>query len=183
MLIPQLTPSDCSDAVVGVPPPAHFRPLAGVPTNVRWKNVAYSPSVGLTSAQRAGLRYETKVHDAFTKALGDSYRVEPHLHFAVNGVFHTARPDAIHLDVTGRATIFEIKSRHTSDAWWQLRRKYEPLVQCLKFVNVVSCVEVVPSYDPSAGFPEPVTKYDSLEVLLQSPSAPFKVMIWKPRNY
>lgn len=180
MLIPQLAPSSVADTRTCVPPPARFRPLVGVPTDVRWKHQQYYSITGMTAAQRRGLRYEALVNDYIHRRLGDVYHVTPHLHFLDGSDRRTCVPDGIHIDTSGRATVFEIKAQHMPEAWWQLRGLYEPVVQQLRFVNVVSCVEVTRSYDPLMGFPEEVVLCRDLTEVFLGPSAPFKVLLWKP---
>jgi hypothetical protein len=89
-------------------------------------------------------------------------------------------PDGLYFNIGGFATIFEIKSQHMPEAWWQLRKLYEPVVRQLPFVNGTSCVEVTRSYDPSMGFPEPVLVVHDFDSLMAAPAAPLKVLIWKP---
>lgn len=180
MLIPQLAPSPEADAAISVPPPARFRSLRDVPTKVRWKASCAPTLVGLTAAQQAGLRYEAKAQVYLQGLLGSTYHAGPYLYFDDCGVPRTAIPDGLHFDTVGRATIFEIKSQHMPEAWWQLRCLYEPVVRELRFVNWTSCVEVVRSYDPSIGFPEKVLVFRSPQELLEAPAAAFKVLVWKP---
>lgn len=179
MLIPQLTPDTVADAAVGVPPPTRFRALNGVPHDVHWRYQPYHPARGLTDAQKSGLRYETQVHDYLAPKLGSFYHVAPFITFRDGQSRRSCVPDAIHVDASGRATIFEIKSQHMPEAWWQLRGLYEPVVQQLRFVNVVSCVEVVRSYDPMMGFPEEITLFHNIAELLEAAAAPFKVLLWR----
>ena len=180
MLIPQLTPDATVDRSVGVPPP-HFLPLRGTPADVRWRPSNYERKTGQTVAQNSGLRYEEKVQRFLSESLRTLYHAAPFLHFRDGHDRRTCVPDGLHFDISGRTTIFEIKSQHMPDAWWQLRKLYEPVVQQLRFTNVVSCVEVTKSFDPSMGFPEEVTVFHDLWTLMAAPSAPFKVLIWRPR--
>jgi len=75
--------------------------------------------------------------------------------------------------------IFEIKSQHMPEAWWQLRRLYAPVLEAWWNKPVVCC-EVVKSFDPSIGFPEPVKFCRSLdEVLSSNHGDAFRVFQWR----
>jgi hypothetical protein len=53
-------------------------------------------------------------------------------------------------------TIAEIKLKHTADAWWQLRRLYEPVLAKLFGADQwrFSFLEIVRWYDPHTAFPQ-----------------------------
>lgn len=175
MMLPELTPNP--PAAVGIPPPSSFRPLNGTPKRVRWQFSSAASGGGLTAAQKAGLRYEAKVQLFLRNALLD-YIEAPIVTF-LDGGSQTRRviPDGFVLR-GARAWIFEIKSQHTHAAWWQLRHLYEPVMLALEGIQQVFCVEVVRSYDPAIGFPEPIELCHSLdEVFL--PSTMMKVLLWR----
>jgi hypothetical protein len=177
--LPQLTP-DASTGLSVPPPPPRHRPLRGVPRFVKWRSSGATGSQGLTDAQKAGLRYEAKAQDFLSGALHSWYHVAPYLHFDDAGLSRTLVPDGILFDHDGTAMIFEIKSQHMPEAWWQLRKLYEPVVRELSFVNATSCIEVTKSYDPSMGFPEEVLVCHSLSELVAAPAHCFKVFVWRP---
>lgn len=139
------------------------------------------PSEGLTAAQKAGLRYEAKAQLWLSEQLGRAYQAAPYLHFEDNSGPRTLIPDGLFFDTGGTALVFEIKSQHMPEAWWQLRHLYEPVVRELGFIRRVSCVEVTKSFDPSMGFPEEVLLRRDLSKLLELPPEPFKVLLWRPQ--
>lgn len=53
--------------------------------------------------------------------------------------------------------VVEIKYSHTSDAWWQLRRLYVPVLQRIFPQNLwdFEVCEIVRWFDPAVAFPEP----------------------------
>lgn len=175
-MLPQITPSP--GAVASVPPPSRFRPLAGTPSGVSMRTCVARGSVGLTEAQRNGLRYEAKAQDFLVNALGHEYYQQPYLHFVDGHSCRTLVPDGI-LIHEGYATIFEIKSQHMPEAWWQLRKLYEPVVRQLGGVRLTSCVEMVRGYDPAMGFPEEVVLCSKLSEVLEESALKFKVLQWR----
>src|ERR1043165_6993784 len=184
-MLPQLTPNLCADTV-SAPPPPRYRPLNGEPRLVSWRPSSASGSVGLTEAQKAGLRYEAKVQDYLCAALGTSYYPAPYLHFLDGtvlengGAYRTLVPDGLFFAPEKLVYIFEFKSQHMPEAWYQLRKLYEPVVKRLDVDPRTSVIEVVRSYDPAMGFPEPVILCSSLDEALDSPLHSFKVLRWRP---
>lgn len=166
-------------ARVQVLPPPRFRPLQGTPRNVTMKRTLGEPSKGLTAAQKAGLRYEAKAQLHLRSVFGPSYRTAPLLHFEDDSGWRTCIPDGIYVGSFGLLVIFEIKSQHCPEAWWQLRRLYQPVVEALRFVKDVSVCEVTKSFDPMMPFPE-LVKQASLAALSSSPESQFCVHIWRP---
>lgn len=175
-MLPQIG-LDRTAVPVEVPPPPHFHPLHGTPGNVRFRSSGAEGSRGLTAAQKAGLRYEAKAQDYLSKVLGGLYHVAPYLHFTDLSGSRTVVPDGLYLN-DGEAIVFEIKISHMPDAWWQLRRLYQPVVERLSYVHSVSVIEVVRSFDPSQAFPEEVKVIRGLDGLVSSPN--FRVLLWRP---
>lgn len=163
---------------VDVPPPPHFHGLTGPLRHVRWKSSGATAGQGMTAAQKAGLRYEAKAQDYLSRTLGRAYNIAPFLHFDDHYVARTAVPDGIYFGLGANAFIFEIKISHTPDAWWQLRKLYQPVVEELDFVRSVTVIEVVKSLDPSVPFPEETYQIRGVEGLIPSPR--FNVFIWRP---
>jgi len=164
---------------VEVPPPPHFQHLHGTPKYVRFRSSGAEGSKGLTAAQKAGLRYEAKAQDYLSRTLGEDYHIAPYLHFTdLHGLRRTCVPDGILFDNRGGAIIFEIKISHVPDAWWQLRKLYQLVLEQLGYISEVSVIEVVRSYDPSQAFPEEVSIIRGLDGLGQSNR--FRVLLWRP---
>jgi hypothetical protein len=146
---------------------------------VSWQLSSAASGGGLTAAQKAGLRYEAKAQLYLRNQLAD-YVEAPIVTFVDSAVGSGRRvvPDGVVF--RGRTIwIFEIKSQHTHAAWWQLRRLYEPVLWQLPGVEVVNCVEMTRSYDPAAGFPEPIELCYSLPEVMR-PGVRMKVFLWKP---
>lgn len=175
-MLPSLTPD--RRQVVSIPPPPRFRHICGEIREARWEPSGTTASVGMTAAQKAGLRYEARAQDWLATQLQGSYHVAPYLHFRDDSGPRTAIPDGISFGFR-EATIFEIKSQHTHAAWWQLRRLYEPVVKKLGGIDFVRCVEVTRSFDPLAGFPEEVVICYSLDDVFEEESNRVRVLIWK----
>lgn len=88
------------------------------------------------------------------------------------------QPDALAFDPwAGRIIIIEVKYQHTSDAWWQLRRLYAPVVKALFPGYDIHLAEVCKWYDPAIAFPEQVGMLPSVECASMERIG---VHIWKP---
>lgn len=134
-----------------------------------------------TGRRAEGIRYERKVQDMLLDVFPDSYIPSPWLHFlgAEADKWRWCQPDGILVDFErGLLTVLEVKYSHTSDAWWQVRRLYTPVLQRIfppALWEYQAC-EIVKWYDPATKFPEPV----ELASELDRPSRKFKVHIWRP---
>jgi hypothetical protein len=67
------------------------------------------------------------------------------------------KPDGLFMDFRrGLVTVVEVKLKHTADAWWQLRRVYEPVLRTLLGPDDwrYAFLEVVRWYDPHIAFPQ-----------------------------
>jgi hypothetical protein len=165
MLPSLLTPP--SDAPVDVPPPPGFRAAEGVRSARLETKIVDLPPRGASFAQRSGLRYEAKVHAALAAALGEAFYKNPWMSFEDSSGWRRCRPDGLAVcdSFAGRGLviIFEIKIRHMPEAWWQLRRLYEPVVEQAFPRREIRVVEIVRSFDPSMPFPERPTILSTLE--------------------
>lgn len=179
-MLPSLSPlSSDVPACVAVPPPPFFKPIVGAISDVKIDHSHYRPDIGNSSSKRAGLRYEGKVQVLLMKR-DAMYGAAP----AVNYTDATGRrvcfPDGLWL-LPDRHLIVEIKLTHMPEAWWQLRRKYEPLIRVWNRGEVpVQVLEIVSEFDPATPFPELPKLFPSLDALLsQPPSSHFGVLKWK----
>lgn len=143
-------------------PPKRFK-SAGV---VTWVKFSPTPPPFIRNkrhyGRRAeGIRYEKKVHQYFQERFGDFYVPSPWLTFGEVGVSQQrwCQPDALLFDFeAGQITIIECKLQHTSDAWWQLKWLYHPVI-AKAFPGdkwTYGLVEVTKWYDPATAFPEKV---------------------------
>lgn len=111
-----------------------------------------------TGVRRMGQRYEESVQLALGRRY-DLYAPGPWLRFAERGSaeIRWCQPDGLLFDFhAGIVYVVEIKLRHTSDAWWQLKRLYEPVLRvALGPLWDFRLVEVVRWYDRGAYFPAP----------------------------
>lgn len=175
-MLPHLSPTSggLTGSPVAVPPPPHFRPALAVSSAQLGPRIP--PAVGNTAARKAGLRYEAQVVDYFSAAFGQMFFAHTSIHFRdLNGA-RTCVPDGLVLTDDGWIVIVEIKSQHMPEAWWQLRKLYEPVVRVAFRTSKVAVLEVVKTYDPSMPFPERVTLHDDLDDLRRED---FGVFRWK----
>lgn len=132
-----------------------------------------------TGRRLEGVRYEKKAHGYLEEFYGERYLASPWIRFFAGGVWRWCQPDGLLLDLErGRITIVEMKYQHTSDAWWQVRWLYQPVLAAMfppELWQFDAC-EVVKWYDPATLFPEKVVL--AQEVGLAHTA--FKVHIWRP---
>lgn len=164
------------------PPPAEgFRP-AGRVLSANFSNPPAIRRKRYTGRRLEGIRYERKVQDYLSTFYGENYLASPWLRFfpAGDGArWRWCQPDGILLDPRrGKITIVEVKYQHTSDAWYQVKELYLPVLQVMfpSPLWTFDFCEVVKWYDPDTAFPEKVVL--AQEVSMRHPS--FKVHIWRP---
>lgn len=134
-----------------------------------------------TSAQKAGLRYERAIREALTKCFGSSYRPAAWFNFTTtDGSRRKCQPDGL-LRFHDHVVILEVKHIHTPDAWWQLRKLYQPVVlAALPDVDVRVC-EICTTFDSQRSVPEPVVFLNSFDDLMQLHRRDaFYVLPWRP---
>lgn len=140
-------------------PPKRFKP-AGVVEKARF---SHTPPSFLTGGQykgngakAEGKRYEAKALGYLHYEFGDFLLPSPWIQFWNERGEQWCQPDAVVVDLrAARVVIAEIKLRHTSDAWWQLARKYVQVVNAIFPSELwrLCCVEIVRWYDPAVAFP------------------------------
>jgi hypothetical protein len=120
----------------------------------------------LTGSRRAGILYERRVHGYLKRqfnATGLSpvfYAPGKWIRFRTSdpreSTFRYAQPDGLLFDLPrSQITIIEAKLSHTQNAWWGLRRLYEPLIRFLFGPSWGYAVcEVTRYYDPAVRWPE-----------------------------
>ena len=126
------------------------------------------------------MKYEERVQSYLTSIYGAAYIPSPWYQYQEESEARVryCQPDGLLFDQRlQRIVIVEIKLRHTDKAWWQLRRKYGPIIQhCFPWCEVAYC-EVVQWFDVSIPFPEMVELRPA--VRMARPDE-IQVTIWKP---
>lgn len=165
-------------------PPEAFRP-AGLVLSASFARPPHLRKKRYTGRRLEGIRYERKVQDYLSTFYGDRYLASPWLRFYPRAQgdeparWRWCQPDGLLIDLAkGRITIVEVKYQHTSDAWWQVKHLYLPVLKKMfpeSWWEFDFC-EVVKWYDPSTLFPEKTVL--AQEVSMKHPN--FKVHIWRP---
>jgi hypothetical protein len=106
-----------------------------------------------SAAQRAGIRYERKALTFLAKEFGDDFTPSQWFQYIVNGKPRWCQVDGI-VRRNNLTVIVEVKVRFTSDAWWQLRKLYEPVVRAALRPSRLALAIVCKSFDPAVPFPE-----------------------------
>ncbi len=109
------------------------------------------------------------------------YLESPWIEFTDRSGRRYCQLDGLLLDSRGSALIYEVKYKHTVNAWWQLTQLYEPVVRVLFPSHRPICLmEVVHWHDPAEHFPE---RYDFTDSLLRVPHAnKVAVCIFNPKR-
>jgi hypothetical protein len=106
-----------------------------------------------------GVKYERKAQRELMASLGQDYIASPWIYFRGSLGWRWCQPDGLLIDVArGLITIVEIKLTHTTRAWWQCRKLYEPVLRAMFPLHLwrICVVEVVRYFDPATWFPEHV---------------------------
>lgn len=154
---------------------------------VLWAKFSTQPEFAKRQRRRSGARlrgkqYEAKVGAALAAEYAERLLLAPWIEFQDESGKHWCQPDGLLLNVqSGIITIIEIKYQHTPDAWLQLRRLYQPIVDFLFSTPdrlwSTSIVEIVKWYDPQVAFPEPIRM---TPILHHAHPKMFNVHIWNP---
>lgn len=185
-MFPSLIPNEARSAASAsfqVPPPSKFRAPSGRIRDATVKIIPYERQKGRTAAQENGLRFEATVQEELFSHLSGRYVVSPIIHFLDDRGPRIVIPDGLfkaqrRVDGVKSIVIVEIKSQHMPEAWWQLRKLYQPVIETCSAPYPVHVLEIVKSFDPSMPFPEPVRLIDDLDAYLIAPFKEFGVFKW-----
>ncbi|MAH46428.1 hypothetical protein CMI37_11390 [Candidatus Pacearchaeota archaeon] len=135
------------------------------------------------------MRYERKAQAYVDEAAAGNYVPSPWLRFLsrvsesnTETELRWCQPDGVLIDIfTGQITIVEFKLQHTSEAWFQTRQLYEPVLQSIFPTGLwaYSVVEIVCWMDPDVAFPE---RFSFLPDINEARPGQFHVHIWNPRR-
>src|SRR5687768_9796590 len=114
-----------------------------------------------TGRRAEGVRYEKKVQSHLLYEYPETYVPSPWIRFREeeSSKPRWCQPDGIIVDPhRGIVTCCEIKYSHTSDAWFQTRKLYIPVLEHIFASTLwsIQVCEIVKWYDPAVFFPEPV---------------------------
>ena len=179
-------PSNLAETSPCFLPPKGFK----ITQNVTWAKLLDSPPAFAVKVRRPkkgakylGIKYEEKVQKFLLKEYKGKYAPSPWFKYFDSGDENLkwCQPDGIYVDLKRKLiVIVEIKLRHTSAAWWQLERKYLPVVRHLYGEDYkYALVEVCKWFDGTEPFPVPISlRADLADAKVGS----FQVTICKPRN-
>lgn len=145
-----------SSAVAPCAPPLKFRPAVGVRAAWPCESGPFARPLtlrGKTVAQKAGLRYEKKVLNELSERFGSAFHPSPWLRFTDETGTRYCQPDGLLIQERG-TFIFEVKYSFVSDAWFQLRRLYGPVVERAYRPAKIFYVVICRNYDVARPFPE-----------------------------
>jgi hypothetical protein len=148
-------------------PPSWFRAAEGVRS--AWPDCGgpfgRPPRISGTAAQRAGQRYEKKALAFLERECAALPEHAGRLHAkqwfrfqSDRGPVRWCQPDAFWQSSDGlELIIVEIKTTFSSDAWWQIKRLYEPVLRLALKPRAIGTIVICKSFDPHAPFPAPIT--------------------------
>ena len=165
------------------PAPRNFSPAGFViKPKLELEEPQFIKPYKVRGVRAAGMRYEKKVQRYLLDTFPHHYIASPWFTFEKNDGAKRiwCQPDGLLIDIrAGLITIIEVKLRHTSDAWWQTRQLYLPVVRRLFGTSRwdYNILEIVRWYDPDTLFPE---RYKLCPEIGNLPVDKFGVHIWKP---
>jgi hypothetical protein len=134
-------------------------------------------------AKYLGLKYEKRAQEHLEQTYGDRYVPGPWFKYFDKGdeELKWCQLDGLYIDVKrGLIVLVEIKLRHTSHAWWQLEKKYLPVVKHVFGLDFkYALVEFVKWYDGTEPYPVPISLRPCLA---DANERDFQVTIWRPRS-
>ena len=123
--------------------------------------------------------YEERAHKYLKSMYGDAYVQAPWFQYQEEDEprIRFCQPDGLlYWANLKRIAIIEIKLRHTEKAWWQLRRKYGPILHHVFPWMEIAYVELVQWFDMAISFPEAVELRPAIR--MAKPDE-IQVTIWK----
>lgn len=182
-----LRPSPVAGREQSLPPPPRFLRLpVGAIRNAQRSENPHAVGARSSAAQRAGLRYQRLVEGwlgaEFPPGGDAALVVSPWYQFVDgSGQRRWCQPDAI-VEFPDRRLCIEIKTSWTTDAWWQLRKLYLPVLEAATqwqreawqrgFIPLVICKH----YDPAAKIPEEVKLLDHPR---EADARAFNILVWR----
>jgi hypothetical protein len=165
MVLPSISPLSDNGAgagVVDVPPPLKFKPLSGRPRHISVgaarAQMQIHPSMSVAKVN--GIRYEWQVYSQLREWF-DPIHIQHCLHFEDDKGYRTIIPDAF-VVLQDAIFLFEVKSQHMPETWWQCAKLYKPVLEGL-YEKPVFCVEIVKKFDPQMPFPVEVVMIEDLK--------------------
>lgn len=159
-MLPLLTPIPSTSEGVRFAPPKGFRAVTDL--QAAWRSQRGPtflqkedrPSI----AQLDGIRFEKKVHKIFEDLHLSGVQAGPWFTFRDAFGLRWCQPDIL-IEFAYGNLIIEAKHNHTTDAWFQLRQLYEPVI-AKALDATVRCLVVTEHFDPAVVWPE---DFDLLE--------------------
>lgn len=143
-----------------------------VNSTVTWAQFAPEPSflsstaIKVTGAKRQGINYERRAQE-YIEAVVPWKELEPQTKYLKSPwlCYKTkssgeqllyCQPDGLIIQLEQkRCTIVEIKLQHTSEAFYQIKKLYQPVLEKVYPDFVFSALEIVKWLDPHTKFPVP----------------------------
>jgi len=141
---------------------------------------AFLASRKVRGARLAGLAYERRAQEYLEKRFEGFYVRSPWLVYllGMDQKVRWCQPDGLVFNFQNLTiTIVEIKLKHTSEAYHQVKNLYAPILKAIFPRWQLRAVEMVKWYDGTEYFPAEYTMIDDLGL---PPRNGFGVHIWKP---
>ena len=134
-------------------------------------------------AKYLGIKYEEKVQKLLLQEFKGKYAPSPWFKYfdAGDEKLKYCQLDGVYVDVKRNLIVLvEMKLRHTQAAWWQLQRKYLPVLRHVYGEKYkYALVEVCKWYEGTEPFPVPISLRPSVA---DARPGKFQVTICKPKR-
>lgn len=146
------------------PLPAHFIP-GEVFSAWQTTEVPYAGTPRRRSpAQRAGLAYQRRIGDSLRRFAGAGAVSSPWFIYSIGtGGRRYCQPDFLVARPAQPLLVVEVKLRWTTDAWWQLKSLYLPVVRLARPSEAPIGLCITRSYDPAVRIPDKVNLLFSMD--------------------
>lgn len=135
-------------------------PNADLRTELEWARACQKPSFIRSpvrrGARRQGEIYEGKVHKHLSEKHEGQYTARQWFIYQLRNELKPrfCQTDGLLFNAaTGTLVVCEVKLRHTSDAFFQLDRLYQPVLAKAFPQFKIACLEITRWYDPAIPFP------------------------------
>lgn len=134
-----------------------------------------------------GIRYEREVKEFLSLyALGRPeirFLDGPWIEFQDDSGRRWCQPDGVLANAGEKiVTIAEVKYQHTSDAWWQLKQLYLPVLRVLYQGYRFRLLEIVHWFDPLTVWPERVICVPGIDSVSYIAGEPVQTLIFNKRR-
>lgn len=167
------------------PAPLWAPPTSRVVSEPRWARWANSRNTrtratAQSASRRAGQNFQLQVGKRLANVFPFALTLEPWIDYEDDQGRGRCSPDFVLDFMTGPIIVGEVKHTHSEQAWWQLRKLYEPLIRIIAVGREVAVLEVA-KYASPVRLPEEPEFIFAIEDIERLDPSRFSVLVW-PRH-